>query len=73
MHGRTMFPTFERFKKRRRAVAKMVEWIDLLYAYQELSQSLLVGEVPAWVAPGSHAKRKLTDAMPTSQSGSPYS
>lgn len=34
MHGRTMFPTFERFKKRRRTVAKMVEWIDLLYAYQ---------------------------------------
>src|SRR5581483_7763250 len=34
MHGRTMFPTFERFKKRRSALAKMVEWIDLLYAYQ---------------------------------------
>lgn len=34
MHGRTMFPTFERFKKRRRAFARMVEWVDLLYAYQ---------------------------------------
>ena len=34
MHGRTMFPTFERFKRRRRVVARMVGWIDLLYAYQ---------------------------------------
>lgn len=34
MHGRTMFPTFEGFKKRRCAVARMIEWIDLLYAYQ---------------------------------------
>jgi hypothetical protein len=33
MHGRTIFPTYERFKKRRRAIAKMVEWIDHLYAY----------------------------------------
>jgi hypothetical protein len=34
MHGRTIFPTFERFKKRRRTLVKMVEWIDLLYAYR---------------------------------------
>jgi hypothetical protein len=43
MHGRTMFPTFDRFKKRCRAVAKMVEWIDLLYAYQAERATGLIG------------------------------
>jgi hypothetical protein len=37
MHGRTVFPTYERFKKRCRAVAKMIQWIDLLYAYTQAS------------------------------------
>jgi len=36
MHGRTIFPTYERFRKRRRVVRKMVEWIDHLYAYRAI-------------------------------------
>jgi hypothetical protein len=39
MHGRTVFPTYKQFKRRRRAVARMVEWIDLLYAYQATQKS----------------------------------
>jgi hypothetical protein len=39
MHGRTVFPTYERFKRRRRAIGRMVEWIDLLYAYQTTQTS----------------------------------
>jgi hypothetical protein len=34
MHGRTIFPTYERFKRRRRAIEKMIEWIDLLCDYR---------------------------------------
>lgn len=36
MHGRTLFPTYERFRKRRAAIGRMVDWIDYLYAYHAI-------------------------------------
>ena len=41
MHGRTVFPTYDRFKKRQATISRMVEWIDYLYAYMEPKAKLL--------------------------------
>jgi hypothetical protein len=39
MHGRVLFPTYQQFTNRRTAIAKMADWIDLLYAYRAVQNS----------------------------------